>query len=373
MAEEQPPLRCPAACQDKEAHEEYFRKYNSWCEKQGKEGLTVPLDSVDIHASEVFAIAKDHDEKCPLLYGARSLIQEIAQGMSIVLNIPAAAILSRIEVRCIESHKLICETRLSSDVSDRSRITFSHGFHFFCLNTSLLVAALLSEEITGKTSTVPLERARGLYEQQVSFFWEHSPKEALLFPYWEFDPKIYSFACEITFLMIAFLMAHEMAHLYVPVANIEKTMFGNVEEEARRCIETIPPPFFSHPPDPKWKDYWVEELLCDTLATMSILLCSGENTAALPKAPAIGERAQVDRYLAIEAVTMHVEALFWYNVQAGRDKALFGSFALYSKTHPLPNIRRVFLRGFAEQAIPDYRKMPRLYEAALKKLTPMPR
>lgn len=370
MEGERPQLRCPPDCTDKEVHQEFFRKYVAWQEKQLREGLPVPVERLDIHAPNIFpAIGPSHDEKCPLLYCCRSQIREVAHGMATVLQMAADSIPPRIEVTCVESSRLICQTKLRSGVSASNQIEFSHGFHFFCLNTSTLVAAFLLQEMTGKIPAVPLERARDLFEQQISFFWTQTPKEALLFPYWEFDQKSYSLACEITFLMITFLMAHEMAHLFVPVVEVEKTLFGGVEENARTYIESIPPPFLSQCPNPKWKDYWVEELLCDALATQSIFLCSQENAAALPQAPAICERAQEDRYMAIEALTMNIEALYWYNTVHGRNQALL---SLYSPTHPLPNIRRVFLRGFAEQVNPDYLKMARVYDTALKKLTPMP-
>jgi len=371
MEGERSQLICPPDCTDKKVHQEFFRKYVAWREKQRKEGLPVPVERFDIHTPSIFpSIGPNHDEKCPLLYCCRSMIREVAQGMAVVLQMAADSILSRTEVTCVESSRLICQTNLRSGVSTSNRIEFSHGLHLFCLNTSTLVATFLYQELTGKISAVPVERARDLFEQQVSFFWTQTPKEALLFPYWEFEQKSYSLACEITFLMIAFLMAHEIAHLFIPVVEVENTLFGGVEENARTFIESIPPPFLSQCPNPKWKDYWVEELLCDALATQSIFLCSQENAVALPQVPAICERAQGDRYMAIEALTMNIEALYWYNSLLGREQALL---SLYSPTHPLPNIRRVFLRGLAEQVDPEYLKMPRVYGTALKKLAPMPK
>jgi hypothetical protein len=97
----------------------------------------------------------------------------------------------------------------------------------------------------------------------------------------------------------------------------------------------------------------------------SLLLCPPGNKHALAGAPELGTRTPSERYLAFEALMYHIEALFLINTKMGREGALL---ALFSPTHPLPNIRRTFLRGLAQQVDPAFVKRPVPYAAALKSL-----
>jgi len=223
---------------------------------------------------------------------------------------------------------------------------------------------------TGRTN-ISLARARELFQKQLSFYWEQQPLDALLFPYFEFDMQTYAEAAEMTFLMIAFLIGHEMAHLYVPVTNVAKTHFAGVKENAQDFLASIPPPFLLKAPHANWQAFWIEELLCDALSAMSIFLVARTSGIALERAPQLGERSQRVRYEAMEAVTLHMEALYRHHLFAtGNPEAVLST--LFTATHPLPNLRRVFLRGWAEQVDPSYITSARAYETALKSIASIP-
>jgi hypothetical protein len=360
------PLECPAGCPSRKEHEAYFRAFAQW--KAKLPGERAPTEPSDPHSPDhPGAGAASHEEGCLLTFGCRSLLAELATGMAEVLKISPESLLSRVEVHCVEKGGLVCQTRMRAGGA-RNRIELSHGFHFFCLNASVLVLAAQRRGTAPAGGPAPANGPdlAGLFAEQLSYFWTQSPAEALLFPYWEFDAATYAAACELAFLMIAFLMAHELSHSALLLSGIERATIDDVEANARRFLDVIPPPFLdgeaSHP---KWKEDWREELVCDGLAMWSLLLCAPGAKQALAGAPEIGARASSDRYLAFEALTHHVEMLYLCNTMAGKTKALV---ALYSPTHPLPNIRRTFLRGLAEQVDRNFVTKAALYAAAMRQL-----
>jgi hypothetical protein len=348
-----PPPLCPPDCPDRAKHAAYAADMARW-----EAGLGIDADSTAndpgfavVHRLHALSeLGADHDKTCMLLYGSRSMLHEIAAGMALLTGIPEVEITSKITMTCGPTADIEAVTRLVDPQSPNpDRISISHGFHLFGLNCSMITGALLGKAVP----QIPTKRGRLLLMDQLYFFWVQGDKNALLFPYFAFGRAVLERACGLAMLMRAFLIAHEMAHIVVN-KHSSNPLVSQVRGHATRFVEKgFPPPFGVISPE-GWRECWIEEFVCDGLAALSVLSCSTSTVAsAFADAPKVSETTLGMREAAIELMTLYLDALYIRNLPRRGSFGKTGFEALYLRTHPMPHLRRMFVRGAADMVNPE--------------------
>ena len=222
------------------------------------------------------------------------------------------------------------------------------------MNVSVLARSLLRETVTHAPSPISLTETRELFSTQASYFVLQSDTRALMFPYYKFDREMFEWAAEATLQMMAFVIGHEIGHAVLPMMSESSQLLVLTKHQARAFMAEIPDPFLGSVPAANWQDEWVTEFVCDVLATQALFQCDRGGNHALEAQPSVAAQPWTHRFMGVEGLLSYFEAIYLHTVTKEDIEELK---TLYSWTHPLPNLRRTFIRGFAEMFDP---RLPQL-------------